>query len=220
MAEGLVGPHINIVHGNNLTDEQLRSFVDLGASFSITPENEMTQGHGHPITGRLRALGAAPSLGVDLESAISGDLLTVARMALASQRALDNAAERSRSGGIPPTSTVPAAEALAWITTEGAAMLRLGERIGSLTPGKQADIAVMSLGPLALWPVHDPVASVVMQGSGARMRDVLVAGRFAKRNGALVGPDIGKVRTALAASGERILGRLNVRSVSREIAAT
>ncbi len=99
-------------------------------------------------------------------------------------------------------------------------MLRLGERIGSLTPGKQADIAVMSLGPLALWPVHDPVASVVMQGSGARMRDVLVAGRFAKRNGALVGPDIGKVRTALAASGERILGRLNVRSVSREIAAT
>ncbi len=67
MAEGLVGPHINIVHGNNLTDEQLRSFVDLGASFSITPENEMTQGHGHPITGRLRALGAAPSLGVDLE---------------------------------------------------------------------------------------------------------------------------------------------------------
>ena len=220
MAEGLVGPHINIVHGNNLTDEQLRSFVDLGASFSITPENEMTQGHGHPITGRLRALGAAPSLGVDLESAISGDLLTVARMALASQRALDNAAERSRSGGIPPTSTVPAAEALTWITTEGAAMLRLGERIGSLTPGKQADIAVMSLGPLALWPVHDPVASVVMQGSGARMRDVLVAGRFAKRNGALVGPDIGKVRTALAASGERILGRLNVRSVSREIAAT
>ena len=82
MARGLVGPHINIVHGNNLTDAQLKAFVDLGVSFSITPENEMAQGHGHPITGRLRALGSAPSVGVDLESAISGDMFTVARMAL------------------------------------------------------------------------------------------------------------------------------------------
>src|SRR5215467_12761139 len=84
MARGLVGPHINVVHGNNLTDSQLKAFVDLGVSFSITPENEMAQGHGHPITGRLRALGSAPSIGVDLESAISGDMLTAARMALAS----------------------------------------------------------------------------------------------------------------------------------------
>jgi 5-methylthioadenosine/S-adenosylhomocysteine deaminase len=108
MARGLVGPHINIVHGNNLTDTQLQAFVDLGVTFSITPENEMAQGHGHPITGRLRTLGTSPSIGVDLESAISGDMFTVARMALASQRALDNAAERAKSGGIPATSTVPA----------------------------------------------------------------------------------------------------------------
>jgi len=219
MARGLVGPHINIVHGNNLTDEQLRAFIDLGVTFSVTPESEMAQGHGHPITGRLRALGSAPSVGVDLESAISGDMLTVARMALASQRALDNAAERGRSGSIPATSTVPAAEALDWITTRGAAMLGMSDRIGSLAVGKQADIAVMSLGPLALWPVHDPVASVVMQGSGARVRDVLVAGRFAKRDGKLAWPDLAGLRARLAASAERILSSLNVRSASRDIAA-
>jgi len=219
MARGLVGPHINIVHGNNLTDVQLKAFIDLGVSFSITPANEMTQGHGHPITGRLRALGSAPSIGVDLESAISGDMLTEARMALASQRALDNAAERGRSGGIPATSTVPAAEALDWITTRGAAMLGMADRIGSLATGKQADIAVMSLGPLAMWPVHDAVASVVMQGSGARMRDVLVAGNFVKRDGRLLRQDLGAVRSKLAQSGERILARLDVKSVSRQVAA-
>lgn len=219
MARGLVGPHINIVHGNNLSDEQLRAFVELGVSFSVTPENEMAQGHGHPITGRLRALGSAPSVGVDLESAISGDMFTVARMALASQRALDNAAERSRSGGIPATSTVPVAEALDWITRRGAAMLGMNDRIGSLTVGKQADIAVMSLGPLAMWPAHDPVASVVTQGSGARVRDVLVAGRFAKRGGKLAWPNLAGLRTKLAASSERILSSLNVRSASRETAA-
>ncbi len=217
MARGLVGSHINIVHGNNLTDRQLKAFVDLDVSFSITPENEMGQGHGHPITGRLRALGAAPSVGIDLESAISGDMFTVARMALASQRALDNAAERAKSGGIPATSTIPAAEALDWITTRGAAMLKMSDRIGSLAPGKQADIAVMSLGSLAMWPVHDPVATVVMQGSGARVRDVLVAGRFAKRDGRLLHADLAAIRRRLSASGERILGRLNVPSVSRQV---
>ena len=97
-------------------------------------------------------------------------------------------------------------------------MLGMGDRIGSLAPGKQADIAVMSLGALAMWPVHDAVATVVMQGSGARVRDVLVAGAFAKRDGKLLGPDLGAVRDKLAASGERILGRLNMPSVSRLIA--
>ena len=99
-------------------------------------------------------------------------------------------------------------------------MLGMADRIGSLAPGKQADIAVMSLGPLAMWPVHDAVATVVMQGSGARMRDVLVAGRFAKRDGKLAWPELSDLRARLAASGERILSRLNLRSVSREIAAT
>jgi cytosine/adenosine deaminase-related metal-dependent hydrolase len=215
---GLVGPYINVVHGNNLSDDQLKTFVGLGVSFSVTPENEMMQGHGYPITGRLRALGSAPSIGVDLESAISGDMFVVARMALACQRAVDNATERAQTGGIPTTSTVPAREALDWITTCGAAMLGMSDRIGSLAPGKQADIAVMSAGPLAMWPVHDAVASVVMQGSGARVRDVLVAGRFAKRDGRLTSADVGNVRDRLTRSGERILARLNVPSISRQIA--
>jgi hypothetical protein len=77
----------------------------------------------------------------------------------------------------------------------------------------------MSLGPLAMWPVHDAVATVVMQGTGARVRDVLVAGRFAKRDGKLLRSDLAAIRTRLGTSGERILARLNVPSISRQIAA-
>jgi cytosine/adenosine deaminase-related metal-dependent hydrolase len=98
-------------------------------------------------------------------------------------------------------------------------MLGMADRIGSLAPGRQADIAVMGIGPLALWPVHDPLATVVMQGSGARMRDVLVAGRFAKRDGRLLGADVASIRARLAASGERILSKLKLKTISRDIAA-
>ncbi|MGZ5275388.1 MAG: hypothetical protein ACXWCU_05660 [Caldimonas sp.] len=81
-AEGLLGGHVNIVHGHALSDAQLARFCGLGMSFSVAAEIEMSQGHGHPITGRLRALGRAPSLGVDLESGLSGDMITQARVAL------------------------------------------------------------------------------------------------------------------------------------------
>jgi hypothetical protein len=62
------------------------------------------------------------------------------------------------------------------------------------------------------------VATVVMQGSGARVRDVLVAGCFAKRDGRLLRSDLAAIRGRLATSAERILGRLNVSSISRQIA--
>ena len=59
------------------------------------------------------------------------------------QRALDNAESRKASGTIPATTTIPVREALRWITTEGARMLGREDQIGSLTPGKLADLVII-----------------------------------------------------------------------------
>lgn len=203
--EGLLGADVNIVHGNDLSDELLARFCELGMSFSVTPENEMIQGHGLPITGRLRRHGRAPSLGVDLESAISGDMLTVARVALSTQRALDNAESRRETGRIPATSTITTREALAWVTIEGARMLKLDDQIGSLTPGKFADLVVIDAGALNMQPVHDPVGSVVMQTSLANIDSVMIGGRWRKRSGALLMDGLPDILVRLRDSGRRIL---------------
>ena len=213
-AAGLLGDNVNIVHGNSLSDAQLARFVDLGMSFSLTPENEMAQGHGHPITGRLRRLGNAPSLGVDLESLLSGEMFTVARIALAMQRALDNAQYRAQHGTIPATSTVPVREALSWITTCGARMLRMEDRIGSLKPGKQADLVLLDARMLNLQPVHDPVASVVLQASLANVDSVMIAGQWKKRHGRLLYGDVAGCMRRLSASGERVLAALKQKQVA------
>ena len=210
-AAGLLGDNINIVHGNNLTDAQLETFVDLGMSFSITPENEMAQGHGHPVTGRLRKLGTGPTLGVDLESVLSGEMFTVARIALAMQRTLDNVDYRAAHGTIPDTSTVPVREALSWITTRGAKMLRMEDRIGSLTPGKQADLVLIDATQLNMHPVHDPVAAVVMQTSLANIDSVMIAGQWKKRHGKLLYADVPARQRELVASGNRILSQLGLK---------
>ena len=209
-AEGLLGDNTNIVHGQTLTDAQLAFMVERGVTFSLTPETEMTQGHGFAITGRLRKLGVQPSLGVDLESAISGDLFSVARAALSSQRAMDNAESRAVAGKLPETSTIQCREALGWITIEGARMLKMDDRIGSLTPGKQADITIIRADDLNMWPVHDPVTSVVLQAGTGNVDTVLVAGKIKKRHGTLLYPKLGQRKDELLASGRRILGELGL----------
>ncbi|OJV36606.1 MAG: cytosine deaminase [Hydrogenophaga sp. 70-12] len=203
-ALGLLGEQINIVHGHALSDEQLKRFCGLGMSFSAAAENEMTQGHGHPLTGRLRALGRAPSLGVDLESVLGGDMITQARIALGVQRSLDNEAHRAAHGGIPDTTSITTREALAWITVEGARMLRQLHRIGTLAPGKQADLVLIRADSLNMQPVHDPVSAVVFQATLANIDSVMVAGQWRKRAGQLVGVDLPPLLAALRESGEKI----------------
>ena len=209
--EGLLGPDVNIVHGNDLTDDQLSRFCDAGMTFSIAPENEMTQGHGFPITGRLRSLGRAPSLGIDLESVISAEMLTSARITLGVQRALDNASSRATTGAIPLTSTVTAREALSWVTMEGARMLKMENRIGSLTPGKQADLVLIDTTAINMQPLHDAVSTVVMQTSLANIGDVMIAGRWRKRSGALSVEGLSNKISLLQSSGQRILEALDLR---------
>lgn len=206
---GLLDSRTNVVHGNNLTDAQLRMMLDCGVTFSLAPETEMLQGHGHPITGRLRDAGRAPSLGVDLESSIAGDMFTVARMALASQRALDNAASKASDGHLPPTSTLSCDDALAWVTMRGAEALGLADEIGSLTPGKQADVVLVRADTINMRPLHDPVATLIMQAAASNVDTVLVAGEFRKRHGRLMHPAVQSLLNELDLSGRRIAGGLN-----------
>lgn len=209
-AAGLLGDQVNIVHGHALDDTQLQRFCELGMSFSAAAESEMSQGHGHPLTGRLRQFNRAPSLGVDLESVLSGEMLMQARIALGIQRSLDNVAHRERHGTIPPTSTITTREALSWVTVEGARMLRQEHRLGSLACGKQADLVVIRADDLNMQPVHDPVSSVVMHASLANIDSVMVAGRWKKRAGRLVDVDLAPKLARLQASGRKIAAALGL----------
>jgi cytosine/adenosine deaminase-related metal-dependent hydrolase len=202
---GLVSTGVNIVHGNDLSDDLLQRLVDLGVSFSVTPENEMIQGHGFPITGRLLKRGVRPSIGIDLESVLPGDLFSAARVALSMQRALDNADSRKSHSSIPATTTIPTREALRWVTTEGARMLGRDDQIGSLTPGKLADLVVINADDLNLFPMHDPVSTVVMQTSLANIEAVMIGGVWKKRDSRLLADGLDQKKELLAQSGQRLV---------------
>lgn len=204
--DGLLGPGLNLVHANKIADDEMRAAVDAGVSFTVTPEVEMQMGHGIPVTGRLLKLGAQPSIGIDVESTVAGELLWAARFALQLQRGLDNAAVHAR-GEEPAAVSIPARRALEWITIEGARALRMEHRIGSLTPGKQADLILIRTGDLNLFPSHDPLETVLFQAMSANVDTVLVAGRPVKRGGMLLYRGLEQKKSALRDSGSRLLGR-------------
>ena len=204
--EGLLGPRHNVVHGNFLGDEEVRLIVDCGASVTVTPTVEMQTGHGDPLTGRLLALGANPSLGADTEIFVAGDMFHVMRFALQSQRALDHRAHAARTGEPLDRLTISPRQALEWATMEGARTLRMEDRIGSLTPGKQADVILIRADDVAIAPVNDPVQSIVLYAGPANVDTVLIAGQAVKKDGRLVYPRDERIRKQelLAASVERV----------------
>jgi cytosine/adenosine deaminase-related metal-dependent hydrolase len=203
-ASGHLGPHINSVHSNKLDVSELRLLAEAGASFTTTPEVEMQMGHGFPVTGRILKLGCQPSVGIDVESNIGTDVLRQARFALQLARGFANA-DINASGKEVDGVAIPSRRALEWATIEGARAMRLDHVIGSLTPGKAADLIFIRTADLNLFPVHNPAEAVLFHSTPQNVDGVMIAGRFLKRGGQLLVEDLAKLRDRLVESGRRIL---------------
>ncbi|GAB3932604.1 amidohydrolase family protein [Kribbella albertanoniae] len=220
---GLFRPGTNIAHGTGLTDEWVRTLVDAGVTFTTTPENELGQGHGAPITAQLLPLGDAPSLGTDTDCVVAGDLLTSARVALAYQRGLDHDRRRRTHGIFSMEPTVTSKQALSWATLEGARALGLADRVGRLQPGLQADLIVIDTRAPNLWPAHDPIAAALYSSFG-NIEAVMIAGHWRKREHTMLAIDLDRINEQLERSSDHIvgqfrdpgpLGRMRGRVVSR-----
>ena len=205
---GLIDTRSNIVHANNFAPELTRALVGAGANFTVTAEVEMQMGFGDPLTGVLRDFGASITIGADVEPAAAGDMFTAMRTTLNVQRNMDNKALLARGEPLPDTASITCREALEWVTVNGAAMTRMSDGIGTLAPGKQADIVLLRATDANLFPVHDPIGAAVRQAGPGNVETVLVAGRVVKRDGRLVFPGLAEKRDALMRSATRILDEI------------
>ncbi|RJL33971.1 amidohydrolase family protein [Bailinhaonella thermotolerans] len=199
---GLLRPgHVHI-HCPALNDQEWRLLAGTGAKVTIAPETEMQMGMGFPPFRAAAEAGIAPAVSTDIVCVGSGDLFSQMRLGLQFQRALDNA-EVHRTGTMPFSIGLTTRDALAWGTVNGADTLGMGSLVGSLTPGKKADLIVVRP-RLGLVPSSHPVGSVVLQSTAADVDTVLVDGRFRKRDGRLVGVDLTALRGRAEASLSRV----------------
>jgi 5-methylthioadenosine/S-adenosylhomocysteine deaminase len=213
---GLLGPDINLTHCNRLLDDEIALALDLGASISVTPEVEMQMGHGLPVTGRVQAAGGRITLGTDVVCSVSADMFSQMRFAVQAQRMLANA-KAHQGGAMLDHLPIGARDALISATLQGARALGLDSRIGSITPGKDADLTILSWAHERSSPLVNPVQAAVFHASVANVHTVMVAGRVRKFAHVAMQAEAASIRRA-AEMGHRVMAAAGI-ILPRNVAA-
>jgi len=195
----LLGPDTQYVHTTTLTDAAMQLIAESGGTAAVTPAVEMQMGFGFPATSRLIAHGIRPGPGVDIVTSTAGDIFTQMHSAFQAARLQ---VSQDRKSSFPLLS---AEDTFALATIYGARASWLDQKIGTLTPGKQADIILLTTNTPNLTPLNDPVASVVLGAHAGNVDTVLVAGKTLKQGGRLLHIDLEQIRAQTTASRDYLI---------------
>jgi cytosine/adenosine deaminase-related metal-dependent hydrolase len=201
---GLLGGDVNYAHGNMLTDREFDLIATSKGTLSITSSTDMLMQFGtFPGTGRALERGIVCGFGVDTICSCGTDLFSEMRLALAAERSRANTTALARGEQVP-TVALHQRDMLRLATIDGARVWNLQDEIGSLTPGKQADITVIDMRSPHLDGFGDSVAVMVLGAGPADVETVIVGGEVLKRDGELIGAHVNKARELMRASRERL----------------
>lgn len=209
-AAGLLDHRQVHVHCNACTDRELDLLAGAGASVSLTPETELQMGMGFPIFARALARGLAPSLGCDIVSNNRGDLFAQMRLGLQAERARANQPTLD-SVAMPEELTLGVRDVLRFATLGGAEALGMDSLVGSIEPGKAADLILLRTDGVHMAPLNDPVAAVVLHAGPADVDTVLVGGEVVKESGRLAKGRASAAIGLVEASRDRIVAALEPR---------
>jgi cytosine/adenosine deaminase-related metal-dependent hydrolase len=200
----LLGPDVTFVHCCNCSDHEFHLMAETGTTASVSAQIAATcGGFGLPATGKLMSHGVRPGLSVDSEMSASGDLFSEMRAALSIERTLTLGGLQSR----PAETWITARDVLALATIDGARTVGLEHKVGSITPGKAADLVLIPRHALNLAPMGDPLASLVLGGHAGNVEAVIVDGRPVKWRGRMLGCDPRRAIALLNQSREYLYAR-------------
>ena len=182
---GLLRPGDEYIHCLGIDDAAWRLIKDSGGHVSICAPIDMAMGHGMPAIQEALDHGLRPSLSSDHGVTIAQDFFTVMRSTFTLQRLLILQRARKGEQNLPPL--LSCRDVLEFATIEGARCANLADRIGTLTPGKEADIVVLRADRLDVWPLNNAAMTVVNMMNPSHVETVFIGGKVKKWRGNLVG---------------------------------
>ena len=195
---GLLAPGMQVIHAVWCTAEEIRALADNRVSVSVSPYSELRIGFGFPIAADLIAAGVTVGLSVDTTT-LSGN---------ADMFAIMKAIQNIENGRARDEFKISARRVLELATIEGARSMGMGDIIGSLTPGKRADLLMVDTRAVNLGVFTEPAHLLVEAAQPANVDTVLIDGRILKRGGRLTTLDTGEVIDA----AQRAYSQLRTRS--------
>jgi cytosine/adenosine deaminase-related metal-dependent hydrolase len=172
---GLLRPGLIAAHCLHLSDADIALMVAARVGVATNPRSNGKAGRGIARVEAMRQAGLPVGIGSD--GAMSGNTLD-----LFAQFAPVSMFAKLLAGSRKP---LPAREVIAMATIEGARVLGLDSLTGSLEAGKQADLIAITLGAARLQPIYDAYSMLVFAAGPSDVSNVMVAGRWLKRAGAV-----------------------------------
>ncbi len=179
-ALGLLSETLQTVHMTQLTDDEIALIVDHGVHVAHCPDSNMKLASGTCPVSELRDRGVNVALGTDSAASNNNlDMLEEARSAamLAKLTTLD-------------ATSISAADALAMATINGARLLGLGSEVGSLEPGKSADVIAVDFSGVGMQPVHNPISQLIYAAAGQQVSHTWINGRSLYADGTFTHLDV------------------------------
>jgi 5-methylthioadenosine/S-adenosylhomocysteine deaminase len=202
---GLLRPGDEYIHCLGINDAAWRTIKDTGGQVSICAPIDMAMGHGLPAIQEALDHSFRPSLSSDHGVAIAQDVFTVMRSTYTLQRLL--VLQRARQGeqNLPPL--LSCRDLLEFATISGARCANLDGKVGTLTPGKEADILMLRADRLDVWPLNNAPMAVVNMMNPGHVDTVFIAGKPKKWRGNLVGVDVARVLRLVEEARDGVLRR-------------
>jgi 5-methylthioadenosine/S-adenosylhomocysteine deaminase len=204
----LLYPNTTYIHSSHLLPDEWQLVQDSGGNVSLAPQIELQMGHGWAPAVTASSLGIPVGLSSDVATTASADQFTQMHAIFASERARKHhdAWEEDLDGNTPTPDLLNCRQVLRWATLEGAIVAGVGDRTGSITPGKKADIVIIDTKAVNVSPVIDPVGAVVCAADVSNVKTVLVDGRIVKDDFKLAA-DLTAPRQAVEASRDYLVGK-------------
>jgi cytosine/adenosine deaminase-related metal-dependent hydrolase len=205
---GVMDPGTMYVHCASLSDDSYQMIAATGGVASLATESETTCGQGYPPAHAVRRHGIQASLSIDTSVWMSADMFAAMRTTIGADRALEHYIAH-QTGETVTHVKLRVEEVVDWATRGGAKALGKWDQIGSLEPGKLADIVLIKNDDApSMTPIINPYGHVVYQAGRADVHTVLVGGEPVKWAGKLVRGDIAGVKTKVQNTVDYLHGQL------------
>jgi 5-methylthioadenosine/S-adenosylhomocysteine deaminase len=203
--KGVLGPRNIFNHCTRIPQETWKLFADAGVNVTVNPRSDALFGFDDETFAYQQAIdhGLTPAIGIDLDTAFGSDMFGEMHALFGLQRSVMRGRRFRGEADAPAPITVEAV--LKAATVHGARAAGLENSIGTLAPGKQADVIMVRTGGVGVFPVNNVIGTIVQAVGRADVDTVMVAGQLRKRAGKLIGVDLAKLRTEVDASRDYVL---------------
>src|SRR6202046_5153372 len=202
---GVLGSHNIFNHCTRVPPETWKLFADAGVNVTVNPRSDALFGFDDESFAYQQAIdhGLTPAIGIDLDTAFGSDMFGEMHALFGQQRSAMRYRRFRGEENVPAPISVEAV--LRAATVHGARAAGLEDSIGTLTPGKQADVIMVRANGVGVFPVNDAIGTIVQAVERSDVDTVMVAGALRKRAGKLIDVDLARLSAEVSASRDYLL---------------